>query len=136
MDYKVEDNTMSYQSDLTDKEWELIRHHFEFSNGYGNRRKNPIRLVINAILYVVKTGCQWRQLPNDFPNWKSVYSDYMRWCKRGVWEKALDEINQLHRQKKGRNSKPTYAIIDSQSVKTVSSGNRRGYDGGKKSERS
>lgn len=127
---------MSYPSDLTKNEFELIRHHFEFRNGYGNRRKISIREVINAILYVVKTGCQWRQLPNDFPNWKSVYSNYKRWCEREIWEKALDEINEWHRRKKGRKPKPTYSIIDAQSIKTVSGGAQRGYDGGKKSERS
>ncbi len=93
---------MSFSSDLTDEKWELIRHHFEFSNGYGNRRTNSIRSVINAILYVLKTGCQWRQLPNDFPKWKTAYSAYMRWYKRGVWEKALDEIN----GKAGKPSRP------------------------------
>ena len=132
----IEGKAMSYPSDLSKEEFELIHHHFDYSNGYGNRRKIPLHRVINAILYVVKTGCQWRQLPNDFPNWKSVYSNYMRWCERGVWEKALDEINEFHRKKKGRKAKPTYVIIDSQSTKTVSGGEHRGYDGGKKNKRS
>ena len=115
---------------------ETICHLFEYANGYGNRRKYPIRLMLNAIFYLVKTGCQWRQLPKDFPYWKSVYSYYRRLCQQGVWEQALDELNQKHRQKKGKKLKPSYAIIDAQSVKTVFGGEQRGFDGGKKSERS
>ena len=62
-----------YSSDLKEKEWESIRHHFEFKNGYGNRAIHPRLSLVNAILYVVKTGCQWRMLPKDYPPWKTVY---------------------------------------------------------------
>ena len=126
---------MSYPSDFTEEEWEAIRSHFEYDNGYGNRRIHSIRVMINAINYVVKTGCQWRQLPNDFPNWKSVYSYFARLCKKGIWEQALDDLNQKNRVKMGRKPKPSYIIIDSQSAKTTSSGDQRGYDGGKKNKR-
>mgnify|MGYP001135829860 CR=1 FL=1 len=78
---------MNYPSDLSDAQWETIRPWLEYTNGYGNRRQHPLRLMINAILYRVKTGCQWRQLPHDFPNWKSVYSYDLRLCRRGAWEK-------------------------------------------------
>lgn len=125
---------MNYPSDLTDAQWEAIRPWLEYTNGYGNRRKHSLRVMINAILYLVKTGCQWRQLPHDFPNWKSVYSYYMRLCRRGAWEKILDEINRRHRVQQGRHPDPSYVIIDSQSVKTVSGGDQRGFDGGKKGE--
>lgn len=126
---------MRYTSNLTDEQWELIRPYVEYSNGYGNRRKHPIREVLNAILYLNKTGCQWRNLPTDFPYWKTVHTYYSRLCERGKWEEILDALNKMSRQKKGRNETPTLAIVDAQSVKTTAHGNRRGYDGGKKSER-
>ncbi|MFB3788936.1 MAG: transposase [bacterium] len=65
---------MNYPSDWTDAQWETLHPLLEYSNGYGNRRQHPLHSMINAILYLVGKGCPWRQLPNDFPNWKSVYS--------------------------------------------------------------
>jgi putative transposase len=126
---------MSYPSDLTDEQWELIRPCLEYENGYGNRRKHPIRQVLNGIFYVNKTGCQWRMLPNEFPPWQTVYIYFSRLCERGKWEEILDALNQKSRQKKGRNDSPTLAIVDAQSVKTTAHGDRRGYDGGKKNQR-
>ncbi|MBI1387174.1 MAG: transposase [bacterium] len=123
---------MSYQTDLTDREWNLIRHHFEYENGYGNRRKHPIRTMLNAIFYVAKTGCQWRMLPKDFPPWTSVYTYYRRLCQRGTWEQVLDELNRLHRVQQGLSESPSFAIVDSQSVKSAGKGSKRGFDGGKK----
>lgn len=125
---------MSYQTDLSDREWEAIRAHFEYDNGYGNRRIHSIRHMLNAIFYVVKTGCQWRMLPQPFPPWQSVYAYYRRLCLKGIWEKVLDDLNRLHRQGQGRNPSPSYAIVDSQSVKTVYRGSERGFDGGKKNQ--
>ena len=81
-----------YSSDLKDKDWETIRHYFEFSNGYGNRAIHPRRNLVNGILYVVKTGCQWRMLPKDFPPWKTVYGYFRRLSKLGVWEKVLKDL--------------------------------------------
>ena len=86
----LRNDEMSYPSDLTDDEWEIIRSNFEYENGYGNRRVHSIQVMINAINYGVKTGCLRRQIPNDFLHWKSVYSYYARLCKKGIWEKALD----------------------------------------------
>ncbi|MBD3266055.1 transposase [bacterium] len=123
---------MRYPSDLTDREWERIRHHFEYTNGYGNRRIHSIRETLNAIFYVNKTGCQWRQLPKDFSKWKTVYSYYYRLCKRGTWEKVLDDLNQMDRKKSNRSSSPSYLIVDSQSVQTYYGGPEQGFDGGKK----
>ena len=95
-----------------------------------------MRTVYNAILYVQKTGCQWRMLPGDFPPWKAVYANFMRHRDRGTFEKINDFLVAKARVAKGRKPKPTAAIIDSQSVKTVQKGRQRGYDAGKKNQRS
>lgn len=121
-----------YPSDLKEKEWELIRHHFEFANGYGNRAVHTRRSLVNGILYVVKTGCQWRMLPKDFPPWKTVYGYFRRLSQLGVWEKVLRELVKTRRVQMGRNEHPSMLIIDAQSVKTTGKGEQRGFDGGKK----
>lgn len=121
-----------YKSDLSIKEWALIEHHFKPEDQRGNAHKHSKKLIINAILYVVKGGIVWRMLPNDFPPWKTVYDHFSRWNRKGIWTAALDELTQLHRQKEGREPTPSYAIIDSQSVKTQYDSEQRGIDGNKK----
>ena len=124
-----------YPSDLKDKEWELIRHYFEYTNGYGNRAVHTRKALVNGILYVVKTGCQWRMLPHDFPPWKTVYGYFRRACQRGLWEKVLADLVKARRIPTGRQEKPSLLIIDAQSVKTAGKGEQRGFDGGKKGKR-
>lgn len=126
---------MTYPTDLKDTEWEIIRPFLEYNNGYGNRRKYPTRILINAIFYVVKTGCQWKYLPKDFPNWKTVYGYYKRLCQRELWDKILENINARKRINYGKDIETSFIIIDSQSVKTTSKGEKRGFDGGKKNQR-
>ena len=123
-----------YPSDLKDKEWDRIRHFFEFRNGYGNRAVHSRRSLVNGILYVVKTGCQWRMLPKDFPPWKTVYGYFRRLSLLGVWEQVLKELVKTRRIQSGRNEHPSLLIIDSQSVKTTGKGEQRGFDGGKKNQ--
>ena len=123
-----------YPSDLKDKEWEQIRQHFEYSNGYGNQAIHPRRSLVNGILYVVKTGCQWRMLPRDFPPWQTVYGYFWRLSRTGVWERVLAELVKTKRLKSGRNEHPTLLIIDAQSVKNAGKGEQRGFDGGKKNQ--
>ncbi len=123
-----------YASDLRDEDWERIRHYFEYENGYGNRAIHTRRSLINGILYVVKTGCQWRMLPKDFPPWKTVYGYFRRQSQLGIWEKMLKELVKTRRLRAGRNEHPSMLIIDAQSVKTTGKGEQRGFDGGKKNQ--
>ena len=123
-----------YPSDLTDAEWTLIEPFFQRPDPRGNSGKYAKRAIINAILYVVQGGIQWRMLPKDFPPWDTVYDHFRRLNQRGVWQQALDALNQRSRRRQGKINHPSYAIIDSQSVKTQYASDERGYDGGKKSK--
>ena len=89
-----------YPSDLSDEEWKLICHHFEPKDRRGSGHKQPKKLMVDAILYVVKGGIPWRLMPNDFPCWQTVYDHFRNWNQQGVWENALDQLNQIHRKKK------------------------------------
>ena len=124
---------MAYPSDITTKQWQQIKHHFKGENRGKHFQKHTKRKLVNAVLYVEKTGCQWRQLPKDFPKWETVFSFYQRACKSGLWEKIMDEMVEKTRVNAKRNPSPTYGLIDSQSVKTTLASEQRGIDGGKKS---
>jgi len=89
---------LGYPSDLKDKEWSLIEHHFQRQERRGHASKHPHKQIVDAILYIVKTGAQWRMLPKDFPPWQTVYDHFSRWSKSGIWEAALDELNARHRK--------------------------------------
>ena len=122
---------VKYSTDLTDKQWDMIEPIFKSNKG-SNFVKHNKRDLVNAVLYLVKTGCQWRLLPNDFPPYTAVWSFYRRAVISGKWEKAMDALVKKTRIDNNRKEQPTYAIIDSQSVKTTSASNERGIDGGKK----
>jgi putative transposase len=128
---EIKGANVAYPSDLKDKEWIEIQHFFK----NGNRSLHSKRTLMNAVLYVVKTGCQWRWLPQDFPSWKTVHTFYSRMCKDGTWEKMMQHLVIKSRIKSGRNENPTLGIIDSQSVKTTNAAISRGIDGGKKNQR-
>ena len=118
----------SYPSDLTDKQWEEIAPLFT-----GMRKcKWSKRELTNAVLYFVDSGCKWRQLPHDFPPYSTVHSFYRRARIRGLWDKILEHLVKKTRIDAGRKENPSYALIDSQSVKTVAASEERGIDGGKK----
>ena len=119
---------MRYTSDLTDEQWEIIKCYFL----EGNKSKYEKREMVNAVLYLVKTGCQWRNLPKDFPNWKAVSMLYYCAQKKGIWNEILKILVKKTRKTNGRNEDPTYSLIDSQSVKTTPASENRGYDGVKK----
>ncbi len=112
-----------YPSDLTDEQWKLIRPLVETKKG----RKAAVnrREIVNAIVYVARTGCQWRNLPNDLPNWSTVYSCYHRWAWNGTLDKLHDTLRSKVRSAYGKHPQPSAAIVDSQSVKTTSKGGSR-----------
>lgn len=122
---------IKYSSDLTNRQWQLIRQLLPAKSRLGRR---PIcrRRIINAVLYVVRTGCQWRMLPKEFPNWSTVYGIFWQWRNNGTWQKIHDALRAKTRKAAGKKSTPTVAIIDSQSIRSAEGGEERGYDAGKK----
>ena len=120
-----------YPSELTNRQWQLIRQLLPQRARLG-RRPIDRRRVINAILYVVRTGCQWRMLPKDFPNWSTVYGIFWRWRNNGTWERIHDALREKVRKAMGKKSTPSVAIIDSQSIRSGEGGEERGYDAAKK----
>jgi putative transposase len=91
-----------------------------------------MRRVVNAILYVLKTGCQWRQLPHEFPAWSAVYYYFYRWSGNGIWERLHHMLRSRLRERCGRHKHPTAGCLDSQSVKCSAVSGQRGFDAGKK----
>src|SRR5919204_4711586 len=126
---------MSYQlypSDLTDREWEYIKALIPAAKPGGRNRQTDMRLTINAIFYVTRTGCPWRYLPREYPPWQTVYGYFRTWRISGLWERIHDRLRDWVREQEGRQRQPTAAILDSQSVKTTDRGGReRGFDAGK-----
>jgi transposase len=123
-----------YPSDLTDAQWEIIEPMLPLPKWLGRPFKHDRRDIVDAILYVVRTGCAWRYLPVDFPPWQTVYGHFQQFNARGTTERILDELREQVRIAEGREPEPTAGIIDSQSVKGADTVGRdsRGYDAGKK----
>ena len=118
----------SYPSDMTDEQWEEIA---PLYTGMRNCTWSK-RELTDAVLYVVNSGCKWRQLPHDFPPYSTVHSFYRRARLSGLWGKILEHLVKKTRTNAGCKESPSYAIVDSQSVKTVAASEERGIDGGKK----
>lgn len=118
-----------YPTDLTDSAWQVIQD----SLADKRKRKHSLRSIFNALLYVTKTGCQWRQMPNDLPPWPICYYYFWKWRNDGTWERLNQALVRRRRLKAGRQASPSVGVIDSQSVKCSEWGVvPKGYDGHKK----
>lgn len=120
-----------YPTDMTDRQWNLIKELLPATKPGGRPRTLDFRMVINAIFYLVVSGCQWRMLPREYPNWKSVYHYFRLWRNDGTWQRIHDTLRARERERQGRHKHPTAGCLDSQSVKTTQLPGLRGFDAGK-----
>jgi putative transposase len=122
-----------YPSDLTAQQWALLEPLIPKPTEEGATRAIERREIVNAILYIVRSGCSWRQMPHDLPAWQTAYHYFRHWKLDGTWEKAMTALRKQVRVTLNREEEPSAAVIDSQSIKTSPvRGSERGFDAGKK----
>jgi putative transposase len=133
---RMQTHPTRYPTDLTDEEWNQIKSLVPAPKSGRGKRGRPIRLerrrLLNAIFYVVRSGCAWRLLPHDFGPWRTVYGYFRAWSQDWTWAFIHDVLRDCVRKSEGRTVAPTAAIVDSQSIKTPDQAGERGYDAGKK----
>jgi putative transposase len=120
---------------LTEAQWTLLQTLLpaqQWRPGGPGRPPCDLRRVLNGILYLLKTGCQWRMLPREFGKWNTIYTYFKRWRQAGVWAKLMEVRRQLERRRQGRQAEPSAGSVDSQSIKTATQATEVGFDGGKK----
>ena len=111
-----------YPTDLTDAQWAVLEPLLPAARTRGRPRRTDLRAVVDAILYLLRTGCQWRLIPSDFPPWSTVWWYFRRWRQDGAWAKVHRALHRAARTAKGQNPEPAVVIMDSQSVKTTEKG--------------
>jgi transposase len=116
------DTRTAYPSDLTHAEWAQVERIIPAPKAGGRPAKHDRREILNALLYVARTGCQWRALPHDLPHWATVYWYFRIWKNDGTFDRLMDLLRGDLRQALGRQRQPSVAILDSQSVKTTEKG--------------
>ena len=112
----------SYPTDLSDKEWDVIKHLVPNATPGGRPEAYPKREILNAILYLLRSGCSWRMLPHDLPPWRIVYHYFRQWRLDGTWQVMHDLLRGDLRVAAGKHRQPSAGVIDSQSVKTTEKG--------------
>ena len=122
----------NYQSELTDSQWNHIKDFFPLPKKEGRPREVDFLAIVNAILFLLVSGCQWRMIPISYGKWQTIYYYFAKWKKDSTWYRIHETLRAQERIRQGKNKHPTAGCADSQSVKTTAVPSARGFDAGKK----